>query len=100
MTITVSALLTTMLVSVVLPALVGLLTKVSAPTWVKQVVSAALSAATGLITTATQSDGSAVISKTALTLALISFAASQVAYLSTYKPHDANSKLAPQAGLG
>lgn len=100
MNITVSALIVTMLVSYVLPALVALTTKLTAGTWLKQFVSGLLAAITGLVVTATQLDGTAVFSKDALLLALGAFVLSQANYISLYRPHAADAKIAPQAGLG
>jgi hypothetical protein len=100
MTITLSALVTTMLVSYILPALVALVTKLQASTWLKQFVNALLSALTGLITTAVTLDGTAVFSQNTLVLALGSFLLSQASYVALYKPYDANSKVAPGVGVG
>jgi glucan phosphoethanolaminetransferase (alkaline phosphatase superfamily) len=100
MVFTTSALTVTMLVSYLLPALVALSTKMTASTWLKQFVSGILSAVTGLVVTATQLDGTAVFSKEALLLTLGSFILSQATYVSVYKSHDANSKIAPSVGLG
>jgi len=97
---TISALLVSLLVSVVIPAAVALLTKLAAAVWLKQGVAAVLAAVTGLLTTATQLDGTAVISKASVVLALGTFLASQAAYLGLYRPHDANAIIAPGVGLG
>ena len=98
MNITLSATLTTMLVSFLLPAVVSLLTKVTAHPVLKQFVSGLIAAASGLIVTATGSDGVAVFSKQSLVLAIGAFVLSQANYISLYKPN--NIALAPDKGLG
>lgn len=98
--LTLSALVVTMIVSYLIPAVTALLTKANASAWLKQFVTAVLAAANGLVVTATQIDGTAVISKQALVLALGSFIAAQASYVGLYKPHAANAKIAPAKGLG
>lgn len=97
---TISALLVTLLVSYLIPAAVALLTKSSATTLIKQVLGGLLSAITGLLVTATQLDGTALLSTSAVVLALGAFLSTQAAYTGLYKPHDANEALAPGVGLG
>lgn len=97
---TLSALIVTTIVTFLIPAVTALLTKATASTGLKQFVTALLAAINGLVVTATQVDGTAVISKQALILALGSFLAAQAAYVGLYKPHDANAKIAPDKGLG
>lgn len=98
--LTLSALVVTMIVSYLIPAVTALLTKANASAWLKQFVTALLAAVNGLVVTATQIDGTAVVSKQALVLALGSFIAAQASYVALYKPHDANAKIAPTKGLG
>lgn len=100
MTFTLSAVMVTMLASFILPALVALSTKLTASTWLKQFVSGILSAVTGVLVTATQLDGTAVISREAIVLSLGAFALSQANYVSVYRPHNLNAKVAPEAGIG
>lgn len=97
---TLSALIVTTIVTFLIPAVTALLTKATASTGLKQFVTALLAAINGVVVTATQVDGTAVISKQALILALGSFLAAQAAYVGLYKPHDANGKIAPDKGLG
>lgn len=97
---TVSALTVTMIVAYILPAAVALLTKSAASAWVKQFVGALLAAATGVIVTATQLDGQAVISKSAVLLALGPFLSTQAACKGLWEPHSINARLAPGVGLG
>lgn len=97
---TLTVMITTLIVSYLIPAATSLITKANASTWLKQFVTALLAAANGVIVTATQLDGTAVISKSAVVLALGSFIAAQAAYVGVYKPHNANGKLAPNSGIG
>jgi hypothetical protein len=99
-TFTVSALVMTMIISYIIPAITSLLTKLDAESWVKQAVTALLAAINGVVTAAIQIDGSAAISSDALLLALGSFIVAEAAYLSLYKPHNANAKLLPLVGVG
>lgn len=95
-----SALMVTMIVSFIVPAVVALLTKSAASVWVKQFVTALLAAVTGVVAVSTQTDGTANISKESIVLALGTFALAQAVYVGAYKPHDINQKIAPGAGLG
>lgn len=94
------AMLVVVLVSFVIPTITGLLTKITAPTWTKQVVTLALATANGLITSGVMDDGSAVISKQSALMALLSLAIAISSYLGIYKPNGANEKLQPQSGIG
>ena len=85
--------------SLLIPFLTGLATKVNAPASVKQIITAAISAIVGVVTTSTQVDGTAIISLTTVQYALLSFAIATVGYLGLYKPHDLDAKLAPDSGL-
>lgn len=97
---TISAVLVTLAVTVVLPALVALITKSMASPFVKQFVTALLAAITGLIVTSTQLDGTAVISEASALLALGTFLAAQASYRGLWRPHAINAKLAPAVGVG
>ena len=59
-----------------------------------------LSAAAGVVVTATQLDGTAVIGKEAALNAALALGISIVSYLGIYRPHDMNASLAPGQGLG
>lgn len=98
--LTLSAFVVLVLVSFLIPVAVGLITKSTASATVKQVVLLVLSAVTGLVTTATQADGTAVISLTSVQYALLALGIAITSYLGIYKPHDTNAKLAPNAGIG
>lgn len=100
MTLTLSALLVTFLATAVIPVLTGLATKLDASPAVKQLITAVLSAVSGLLTVATQMDGTAVISKEALVLAIGTFILTQATYLGLYRPHHLDARLSPNTGLG
>lgn len=89
-----------LLVSVVIPILTGLLTKLNASTTVKQVVTLTLAAANTLIVSNTMADGGAVLTDSVLTDAAVSWIVAVAAYLGVYEPHDTNRKLAATTGLG
>lgn len=97
---TISATITTLLVSFVIPALVALLTKITASSALKQILSALLAAVTGLIVAATTIDGHAEIRGPAVLLALGAFISAQATYVAVYRPHGLNAALAPGVGLG
>jgi len=95
-----SAIIVTMVASVIIPAITALLTKATASVGVKQAVTGLLSAVSGLLAVSTQLDGTAVISKPAVVLALGTFLSTQAAYWGLWKPHEVNAKVAPGVGLG
>jgi hypothetical protein len=97
---TVSALIVTLIVSVVVPIVTALLTKATASAGVKQLITAALSAVSGLLVVSTQLDGTAVLSQSAVLLALTTFVASQATYIGLWAPHALDTKVAPGVGLG
>ena len=97
---TLTVLVTTMIVSYIIPAATSLITKASASAWLKQFVTALLAAVNALVVTATQADGTALLTKTTVLLALGSFLAAQAAYVGLFKPHNANSTIAPTKGIG
>jgi hypothetical protein len=96
----ISAILVTLIVTMILPALVAAVTKSSASPGIKQFVTALLAAVTGLVVTSTQLDGTAVFGKESALLALSTFIAAQATYWGLWRPHAVNDKLAPAAGLG
>lgn len=97
---TLDAVLVTAIVGTVLPLAVALATKLNAAPGLKAVLLLALSIANGLITTATQLDGTAVISREALLLALMSFITGVATHFGLFKPVQAQAKLLPDKGLG
>lgn len=98
--LTLNAFFVLVLTSFLIPLAVGLLTKLQASPTVKQVLTLVLSSITGLVTTATQADGTAVISATSAQYALLALGIAIVSYLGVYKPQGANARLAPNSGLG
>lgn len=98
--ITLDATLVTFIVSLFIPLAVGLITKSTASTTIKQIVLIVLNAINALVTTAVVGDGSAIITKEAATLFVLSLGISIASYLGIYKPQDANEKLASTKGLG
>jgi len=99
-TITLSAFLVTLLISYLIPLVTALLTKVTASPTVKQLVTAFLAAVNGFVVAATQADGSALFTKEMLLFAVISFITANVGYISLWKPHAIDTKIAPSKGIG
>lgn len=99
-TLTLNAFTVLVVTSLLIPLATGLVTKLAASATVKQIITAAISAVVGVVTTSTQVDGTAVVSLTTVQYALLAFAIATVGYLGLYKPHQANAKLAPNAGVG
>lgn len=94
-----SALTVTAVVSLFIPIVVGLITKVDLnPLW-KGAINIVLSAVNAAIVTATVADGTAVFSKETLIAAFFGMVVSLATYLQVYKPLDANSKLLPNKGI-
>lgn len=98
--LTLSAFTVLVITSLLIPLATGIITKVHASALVKQICTAAIAAAVGIVTTSTQADGTAVISLATVQYALLAFAIATVGYLGLYKPHDTNAKLAPDIGVG
>lgn len=90
----------TALVSLIIPVLTGFLTKLNAPTTLKQAITIVLAAVNTLIVDATVGDGGAIITKENGLLWAVSTAIAVFSYLGYYKPHEANAKLNPDKGLG
>lgn len=95
-----SAILVVLLVSTILPAITAAFTKSSATAGVKQFVSALIAAASGFLITATQLDGTAVLSKESAVAALTVFILAQATYWGLWKPHAINDKVVPEVGVG
>lgn len=90
-TITVAAPLVTIIVSLLIPVLNGLLTKPSTPTAVKAIGTIILNAAAALIINGVVSDGSSTFSDTTLYTALLGAVISIVSYVGIYKPINVTS---------
>jgi hypothetical protein len=97
----VNAQVVTLALTVVIPFLVGLVTKSSASAWVKIGANLVLSAVAAAITMSTQVDGTAIISGATLLLVGEQFLGALLVYLGVLKPAgNAPAKLAPTHGLG
>jgi hypothetical protein len=92
---TVSAIL-----SLIIPVLTGLATKITAPPAVKQILTIVLSGVAAVISQNVVGDGSSVITKEVGLLWAMNLAIAITSYLGIYKPNDLNSNLAPNSGLG
>ena len=91
------------IVVLVIPVLVGLVTKASASDRVKAVVTIVLAAVGTLIVNATGDDGSAVVSAPVVWDWLVTTGLAVASSLGVLKPlagGDLNGKLAPSVGLG
>lgn len=92
-------------IGLIIPILVGLMTKYTLPGWVKGVIMLVLNAIQTLIVQATMADGSAVIDKTTFVAWVLAVVASVAAYTGVYKQvgltsSHPNGKLLPRVGLG
>lgn len=92
-------------VSLLIPIANGLLTKYTLSSGVKAVITIVLNAVAALVLTATQADGTAVISNSTLLTFVFGTIVSVVSYLGLYKPVGLTSsvpdgKLAPRSGVG
>jgi hypothetical protein len=86
--------------SLLIPFVVGLITKYKLHSFLKFIVNLVVSTAAGLINVGLTADGTAVISKAALVTAAYTVVTSTLMYLSIYKPLDLNASLAPDVGIG
>lgn len=84
----------------VVPVVVGIITKLAAPSWLKGFINLVLSAVAGLIATATQADGSALFTQSTLVNAAVAFVTATAMYYSIWKPLHVNEHTAPEKGLG
>ena len=97
---TLSAVAVTLVLGTVIPLLVGLITKLDAPSKLKGALMIVLNAVQGLIVASQTSTGDAVLSVDALILFVAGVAMSLAAYYGLYKPNDVPEKLVPTFGLG
>lgn len=96
----ISAVAVTLIISTILPVLVGLVTKLDASSKLKGGLLLALNATQGLIVASRVSDGGANFTADALILFVAGVAVSLAAYYGFYKPNDVSAKLAPGFGIG
>lgn len=104
-----SALAVTLVVSLFIPIVTGLVTKASLSSYVKGLITLVLNLVNAAVVVAVTQDGSAVWSEQTLIAALIGMAISVATYLGIYKPAAVTSttndngtvgKLGPNTGLG
>lgn len=99
-----SALTVTLLVSLVIPVVTGLLTKASLSSGIKGLITLVLNAVNALIVGATLADGTAAFSQETLVVFLFGLAISVATYVGVYKPLNVTSNegglLAPAHGIG
>lgn len=99
-----SALSVSLVVSLFIPVLVGLLTKSSLSSGLKGLGMLVLNAVNALVVSAVVADGTAVVSKETFVAFALSLAISVASYTGVYKPLGLTSseggKLAPDKGIG
>jgi hypothetical protein len=102
MTLTLSALAVTALISMVLPILVGLVTKLNAPSKLKGGLLIFLNfvSATIISVSSGSGDGTATFTVQSLILFGMSLIVSLATYYNVYEPYHVPEKLAPDFGLG
>ena len=98
--ITVNAFLVTLVLTLVLPVINGLVTKYHASPALKQAVLVVTSGVASLINASITVEGSAVFSRTTLLLWGMTLLGSLASYLGIYQPHDLNAYTKPDRGLG
>lgn len=96
----VNAQVVTLALAVVIPFLVSLVTKWTAPAWVKIGANVALSAVAAAVTLSMTTTGTAVLSKQTLVLFGEQFLAALLVYLGVYKPSELGAKILPKLGIG
>lgn len=89
-----------MLSGLVIPIVVGIVTKSGARPQVKQVATILLAGIAALITSSTLADGSAVFSVETLLLAAMAWLVAIASYLGVYRPLNLNDHTAPDRGFG
>lgn len=94
-----SALTVTLLISVFIPILTAIATKLGTNDTVKGLMTLVLNLVSASVVSWQLADGSAVVSQETLVAALIGFVISVASYLGFYKPVNLNSKMAPEKGL-
>lgn len=92
------------LLSVVIPIVTGLLTKITTSSRVKQVLTIMLNAVTAVITTAVATDGSVYLDQSTIVHFVVGLVISLALYAGIYKPNGFTSstpdgKLGPNKGL-
>ena len=90
----------TILVSVFIPLVVGIITKSAASPQVKTIANIIVTAAVSLIANAMNDVGEAVFSSEMLTNCVLGLVISISTYYGVYKPVEIPGKLAPNKGIG
>jgi hypothetical protein len=98
-TLTLNTQLVMFIMTLFIPAVVGLITKYTMHPFLKFFVNLVVSTAASVINVAITADGTAVISKDSLVAACYTVVISTLLYLGLYKPLDANAKMLPSFGL-
>lgn len=98
--ISLAPIVVTMLSGLVIPIIVGFVTKSAAGPQVKQVATILLAGIAALLTSSTLADGSAVFSLETLLLAVMAWLIAIASYLGVYKPFNLNDHTAPDRGFG
>jgi len=98
--LTLSPLTVTLVVSLIIPIIVGLLTKAQASAWLKGLVNIFTAGVAALITANLDANGAAVLTQQTLTSWILATAVSTATYLGIYQAVDLNQKTAPTKGIG
>ena len=85
---TVDAIVVTALIGAVLPLLIGVVTKTNLHSGLKGALLLLFSAIEGLLVTATQADGTAVLSKESIIFAIIGWVSAVATYNGLWKPSE------------
>lgn len=88
------------IVGVLLPFVVGLITKASASDRFQAVVGIVVAAVGAIVVRATTVDGAGVLDKALFLDVFLVYGPQLLMYLGVYKKFEINSKLAPNSGLG
>lgn len=88
------------IVGVLLPFVVGLITKASANDRFQAIVGIVVAAVGAIVVRATTVDGAAVLDQALVLDVFMVYAPQLLMYLGVYKKFDINAKLAPNSGLG
>lgn len=83
---TIDALFVQSLLAIVIPLIVGVVTKMAAPAWLKSLAMIVLNGAAGIVTISTQADGTAVLSKATVVTGMLGIAQSVAMYYGLWKP--------------
>jgi len=97
--ISLSALSVTLLISVFIPIVTGIITKLDTSGQIKGLITLVLNLINAAVVGAITADGSSVFSEETLIAALVGMAISVASYLGFYKPVDMNEKLVPTKGI-